>query len=141
MIARNIVRIGRFAAVLALFATPAMLGCEEYVKPPIAGRQDPYQREQIHLASEDLRAETALDKPQISRDDGGLLHVTVPIRAAINKQLYIDYRVTFFDRDGAPINTTGWFTKTLTPNVPDQVIVNSTSPLAADFQVDIRYAK
>lgn len=141
MTARNIVRIGRFVSVLALAAMPALVGCEEYVKPPIQARQDPFQPGQINMTSDDLRAHTAVDKPDVSRDDGGLLHVTVPIRATTNKQLYIDYRVTFFDRDGAPLNQTGWFTKTLSPNVHDHFSVNSTSPLAADFQIDVRYAK
>ena len=65
----------------------------------------------------------------------------IPIRSAIDKTLYIDYRVTFLDRNGQSIETLGWFTKTFEPNTPDRIAVNSTTPRAADFQVDFRYAR
>ena len=67
--------------------------------------------------------------------------MTIPIRSAIDKTLYVDYHVTFFDRTGTPIERFGPFTKTLDPNTPDRIQVNSTTPRAADFQVDFRYAR
>ena len=132
---KNIKFIVTFASLCTL------VGCADTVKPPILARQDPYQREQIHIADINLRRHTAVDAPIISRDDGGLLHVQVPIRAATDLRLHVDYRVTFFDRNGGALNQTGWLHKTLTPNTPDQITFNSTTPLAADFQVDFRYSK
>src|SRR5437016_13334821 len=88
-----------------------LLGCG--VKEPIEGRHDPFVPSQIQFASEDLRTHTAVNAPVLSRDGAGLLHVTVPIRAATNKQLYIDFRVSFFDRNMQLINQTGWISKTL----------------------------
>ena len=118
-----------------------LLGCD-YVRPPIQGRQDPYVPAQVHFDSERLRRDTAIGTPNVSRDEAGLLFVTVPIRSAINKTLYVDYRVTFLDRSGQVVGTRlGPFTKTLEPNTPDQIVVNSTSPRAADFQIDFRYAR
>ncbi|MGB7156830.1 MAG: DUF1425 domain-containing protein [Tepidisphaeraceae bacterium] len=123
----------------SLLLTFVLTGC---VKAPIEGRQDPYTPSQIMFASKDLKNNTAVDAPRVARDEaGGILHVTVPIRAATNLELYVDYRVTFFDRNGRRLNQTGWFTKTLVPNVPDSITVNSMGPNAADFQVDFRYAK
>lgn len=114
-------------------------GC---VKAPIEGRQDPYAPSQIMFASKDLRNKTAVGAPSVARDDvGSILHVTVPIRAATNLQLYVDYRATFFDRNNQQISQTAWATKTLAPNVPDRIVVNSMGPNAADFQIDLRYAK
>ena len=127
--------------LVAVTMLATFLGCADEVKPPIQARQDPYQREQIHIASYDLRRHTAVDAPIVTRDDGGLLHVQVPIRAATDLKLYVDYRVTFFDRNGAEVNQTGWMHKTLTPNTPDQITFNSTSPLATDFQMDLRYSE
>lgn len=121
--------------VLAMLLT----GC---VKPPVQGRLDPFPADQIHFASKSLRDETAVGTPLVSRDtEGNLLHVTVPIRSASNYDLHIDYRVTFFDKNHQVINQTGWFTRTFTANTPDQIRVTSTSPRAADFQVDFRYAQ
>ncbi len=123
---------------LLVFLT--ITGCG--VKAPIEGRQDPYAMSQIMFASKDLRNDTAVSAPSVSRDEaGGILHVTVPIRAATNRQLNIDYRTTFFDRNGQQISQTSWTSKTLSPNVPDRIVVNSMGPTAADFEIAFRYAK
>ena len=125
----------------ALLVGLALVGCNS-VKAPIEGRQDPYAPSQVMFASKDLKNHTAVDAPRVGRDEsGGILYVTLPIRAATNMQLYVDYRASFFDRNGQLINQTTWFNKTLAPNVPDQITVNSMSPRAADFQIDLRYAK
>jgi hypothetical protein len=124
---------------LSLVFVLSLIGCG--VKAPIEGRQDPYGPSQIQYTDEDLRTHTAVGTPVLSRDGSGLLHVNVPIRAATNKQLYIDYRISFFDRGGQPLSQSGWLSKTLAPNVFDQITANSMSPLATDFQVDLRYTR
>lgn len=118
-----------------------LVGVSACVKPPIQARQDPFVPAQVQLASEDLRRHTAFMAPELSRDAAGLLYVSLPIRAATDLQLYIDYRVTFLDSNGQPIQRTGWLTRTLAPNIFDRITVNSVSPRAADFQIDIRYAQ
>lgn len=127
---------------LLIVGTAAVLGCG-YVRPTIEPRMDPYQPAQIHMATERLRRDTAVGEPSVSRDEvGNLVYVTVPIRSAIDRTLYLDYYVTFFDRNGQPIGgKLGPVTKVLQPNTPDSVTVNSTSPNAADFQIDFRYAR
>ena len=124
----------------SLFAVAFVLaaGC---VKPPIEGRLDPYEAEQVHFASPDLKRRTAVGTPTAQRDDAGdILHITVPLRAATDRELHVDYRVTFFDRNGQMLNQTGWLTRTLAPNVPDYIHVNALGPRAADFQMDVRWA-
>lgn len=125
---------------LALLFTGALItGC---VKPPIEGRLDPYEAQQIHFASRALKDDTAVGTPTASRDtEGNILYISIPIRAATNKELHVDYRVTFFDKNRQEISKTGWFTRTLAPNIPDSITVNSMGPRAADFQVDFRYAQ
>jgi uncharacterized protein YcfL len=125
--------------VLLLLPVLMIAGCG--VRPPIEPRQDPYAPGQVHVTSSELRRHTAVGAPVPARDESGLLYVTVPIRSARNQQLHVDYRATFFDRNGQEIQRTGWMTKVLAPNVPDQIQVNSTSPRAANFQVDLRYAQ
>lgn len=126
--------------LFAMLLTTALLtGCG--VKAPLEGRADPYTPAQVHFANEDLRRLTAVGALKVSRDQAGLLYVTVPIRAATDYKLYVDYRFTYFDEHGVQINQTAWFTKTLEPNTPDQVSGNSMSPRAADFQCDFRYAQ
>ena len=111
------------------------------VRPPIEGRLDPYQPKQVHFAESSLKHETAVGEPAVARDENGLVYVTVPIRSETNKELYVDYRVTFYDRNHQVLNQTSWYTKVLSPKVPDQIMVNSMSPRAEDFQIDFRWAK
>lgn len=128
----------------SVFATIAGLilfaGCT--VNPPVQGRADPFDSQQIHFAKDGLRRDTAVGTPQVARtESGNILVVTIPIRSAINKNLYVDYRVSFFDSTGQLLNQTGWMSKTLEANTPDRVVVNSFGPRAADFQVDFRYSR
>jgi len=128
----------KYFALIPLFVILA--GCG--VKKPIEGRADPYPAGQVNFSNAILRDETTLSTPIATRDDvGNILRITVPLRSTTNQQLYIDYRASFFDRNGQLLSQSGWFTKTLTPNVPDSIIANSGSPLAADFRIDIRPAK
>ena len=130
--------MNRLIASSIVFAS-LLAGC---VKPPIEGRLDPYPTQQIHFASKMLKDETAVGTPVVSRDvEGNILYVTVPVRAATNKELHVDYRVTFFDPNRQELWQTGWFTRTLAPNIPDNITVNSPGARAADFQVDFRYAQ
>ena len=125
-------------ALMCMLSAVLFSGC---VKAPIEGRQDPYVANQINFAQEDLRRMTAVQTPRLTRDPAGLLQVSVPLRAATDKQLYVDYRFTFLDPNGQPVFQTGWSPKTLAPNVFDQVSGNSTTPRAADFRLDLRWAQ
>jgi hypothetical protein len=118
----------------------ALTGCA--VNPPIQPRMDPYLPSQIHMDSDELRSDTAVGTPNAHRDDSGILFVTVPIRSAIDRTLYVDCYVTWLDRNGQPIgDRMGPKTITLDPNTPSSVTFNSTTPRAADFQIDFRYAR
>jgi hypothetical protein len=129
-------------ALTAAIATAVALAATGCVKAPIDARADSHYTRQIDLTDSDLRDDTAVGTPIVTRDpEGQLLNVTVPIRAATNRQLYVDYRVTFLDAYGQVVSQTGWLNKTLAPNVFDQITFNSMSPRAADFRLDLRYAK
>src|SRR3954466_14395138 len=127
-------------SITLIALTLILLGCND-VRPPVEGRMDPYPSRQIHFATNDLRNDTAVGRPQLSRDASGLLYITVPVRSAVDKRLYVDYCVTFFDDNHDKISQTTWFTKTLEANTPDQISVNSTTPRAADFQIDFRRSR
>jgi len=134
--------LNRFSLALFVPALLAVAGCNNYVRPPIEPRQDVYHAAspgQIFFDSTDLRRDTAADMPSVIRDQNGLLHVTVPIRSVINKQLYVEYRVVFFDREGQEIDRSPWQDKTLPANIPESIIIVSTSPKAEAFQMHLRY--
>lgn len=131
----------RNALVLFIPAAIAVAGCNQ-VRDPIQPRQDVYRAgspEQIFLDSTDLRNDIAADTPQVFRDQFGLLHVTVPIRSVINRQLYVEYRVIFFDSAHQEIDRSPWQDKALAANVPDNVTIVSRTANAASFQVHFRY--
>lgn len=127
--------------LFALLVPIALVGCNT-VPPPIEGRMDPFVPPQVTFAQKDLAKETAVGAPNLQRDDAGnLLHVTLPIRSATSKTLYVDYRVTFLDRNGGVLSETGWAPKTLEANTPTTISVNSTSDRAADFILSLRWAR
>lgn len=119
----------------------AAQGCN--TQAPVDPRQETYLPRQIQIADNNLRRVTRFGEPQVTRDSAGLLYVTVPLRATINETIYVQYRVTFLDENGQPLpgSPTSWFDKPLTPRVFESVSVNSTSPRAAQFTVDFRYAR
>ncbi len=114
-----------------------LAGCG--VNSTITGRQDPYAADQVHFDSDELRKDTAISAPIVARDEFGLLHVTLPVRSAINRQLHVQYRVTFFDLNHMVLDQYSWTDKTLTANTPDHIQFNSVDKRADDFQVDFRY--
>ena len=116
------------------------LGCA--VREPIAGRADPYRAHQVNFADPDLANRTAVAPPIVERRNG-LLYVTVPVRSSVNRDLHVDYRVTFFNENGVPIEGPGNWTSgpTLIANTPSYIQFNSISGNAADFQLDLRYAQ
>ena len=128
-------------ALLCLMLLIAQSGCNTQTR--IDPRQETYAENQIQLADDNLRRSTRFDRPLVTRDPAGLLFVTVPVRATINETLYVQYRATFFDENGQPLpgSPTAWFDKTLNPRVSERVTLNSTSPRAADFTIDFRYAR
>jgi hypothetical protein len=124
---------------LLLISALALTGCATGVNPPIEGRQDPFVPAQVHFDSDQLRTDTAIGTPILTRDQFGLLHVALPIRSAVDHQLPAQYRVTFFDQNHVTLDQQSWIDKTLTANTPDQIDVNSVDKRAADFQIDLRY--
>lgn len=131
-----------FNVPLLIVSLLTLVGCNGGAKGPIQAREDASEWPQISFTDENLRNKTAVRQPIVSRDEAGnLLHVTVPIRSTSNRQILMEYRASFYDPNGAPISQTTWFPKTLNPNTQDTITVNSTSPRAADFQIDFRYGK
>ena len=129
-------------ALICLTLLGALHGCSG-TQAPIDPRGETYLPGQVQLADENLRRNTRFGQPQVTRDAAGLLFVTVPVRATINETLHVQYRATFFDANGQPLpgSPTTWIDKTLNPRVFELVSINSTSPQAADFTIDFRYAR
>ena len=118
----------------------ALAACNP-VPPPIEGREDPYGRRQIMFDSTEMKNRTSVGSPQPSRNEAGILFVSVPITATTDKPLDVEYRGTFYDGTGRVVNQTTWFRKRLTPRTTDSIVLNSTSTRAADFQIDFRKAR
>jgi hypothetical protein len=127
--------------VLTLLTTLTLIAGCNHVSEPIPGRADPYPPNQINFASRDLREKTAIG-PVRTRREEGILHVAVPIRSASNHSLHVDKKITFFDAQGHTIYESGWENHpTLIHNVPTEIRFNSPTANAADFQLDLRYAR
>jgi hypothetical protein len=78
----------------------------------------------------------------VTRDVSDLLHVDVPLRSTTDLQIIADWRVTFLDQNGVPLDApTGWTAITLPPNVYQDIQITSPSTRATDFRIDLRYAR
>jgi uncharacterized protein YcfL len=132
-------------AVAALPSIPLVTtagGCA-HGDSPIYARGEQYDRPWLMLGSEELRSNTMVGQPQRYYDESNLLHVTVPVRNTIDKQLYVEYRYTFYDRNGATLNEING-TKTIPPRGAVDISGNSTSPRAEGdraFRLELRYPR
>lgn len=119
-----------------------LMGCGSTVKAPHEGRHDPYAPGQWSFSSRILEENTAVSTPVATRDDtGNILHVTFTIRSTSNQDMYLDYRVTFFDKNGQAITDYSWATRKMTRNIPENIRVASGTAKAADFHIDFREAQ
>lgn len=125
---------------LAALTLLSLAGCAKQ-RAPIEPKEDIHPWPQIMLSDRDLARRLVVRQPVIERDAAGLLYVTVPVRTTTERQLTIEYRSTFYDRNHTPIFQSTWFPKTMTPFTQDTLQVNSSSNRAVDFQIDIRPAK
>lgn len=130
-----------FGLLLPALALLPLAGCAPRVRGPIEPREDTAPWPQIQLAGRTLARRIAVREPVVERDPAGILFVTVPVRSTTRRQMTIEYRSTFFDRNQAVIFRSTWLPRTLTPYTQDTISANSTSNRAEDFQIDIRQAK
>jgi uncharacterized protein YcfL len=137
--------MNRTALGLLSLSALILAGCADTVPPYREGRAERYAPPQVQITgldAEDLRRNTAIDAPITYRDPADLLFVTVPIRNTGDQVLIVQYRYNFIDRKGLPMpQNVAWNRKTLEPNSTERITFNSTSPLASDFQLDLRYAR
>ena len=115
-----------------------LAGCA--MKQPIEGRADLYIPAQVNLTSADLQGRTAFSPPMLVRRNG-ILYVTVPVRAASDLNLLVDYRYTFLNEQGMPIYQSSWMAKTLASRVWTEIAFNSMTADASDFRMDLRYSQ
>ncbi|MDB5319744.1 MAG: hypothetical protein JWN40_1375 [Phycisphaerales bacterium] len=127
-------------AVLGLVA-----GCANNPPPYREGRAERYAPPQVQISglnAEDLKQSTAIDRPSTYRDAASLLFVTVPLRNTGDQVLHVQYRYNFVDEQGRPLpENIAWNRKSLEPGATERITFNSTSPRAADFQMDLRYSR
>src|SRR5579884_40207 len=89
----------------------ALAGCNHEIQQPIQPREDVAAAQgpaQIFLDGTRIRNDIAVSQPIVTRDQAGLLHVTVPIRSVINRNLYVEWRAIFYNRDRQEIDRTPW---------------------------------
>jgi len=130
----------RTRMVLATLVLISFAGCTP-VRAPITPREDPADWPQIQIADRELQRRIAVRRPIVERDPAGLLFITVPVRSTTERQMTIEYRSTFYDRNGVPIFQSTWFPVVMTPFTQQTFRINSTNDRAEDFQIDIRPAK
>src|SRR4051812_10223929 len=130
-------------AVIGLLGIAA--GCAQDPPPYREGRAERYAPPQVQITginAEDLQYSTVIDRPQTWRGPSNVLYLGVPIRNTSEKVLHVQYQYNFLDAQGAPMpENIAWNRKTLEPGATERIKFNSTSARAADFQLNLRYAR
>jgi hypothetical protein len=124
---------GLFIGGSAFFAG----GCND--NAPMYGRAENYPRAHLQFGDAGLQSATRVEPVTATRDQAGILHVTVNIRSTTDRQQYVDAYCTFL-KSGEMWEKLGPQTVTLKGNAPDMITFNSTQP-ADDYYVTLDYAK
>lgn len=126
-----------------LLATPILLGACDPVKAPGAAKADPLPSAaypQI-VAAEGLSGYIAYDAPKVSATKP--MEVTVPVRALTdNQDLNIQYRFSFFDQNGVPLNENPDWRFLKLPSRNQRFLSGfAREQSAVDWRLEIRPAK
>ncbi|MDB5297601.1 MAG: hypothetical protein JWO31_3584 [Phycisphaerales bacterium] len=130
--------VSRRSALSAALAVAGLSGCQQ--EAPVTGRAETYDYPWLTVGSTDLRANTRVGDAKRTRDESGILYVSVPVRNTSDKQLYVDYRVTFVDRDGRQLSEYR-NTSAIPPFSIRDLQANSTSRQADAFRVELTYPR
>lgn len=129
-------------ATLLLFTLPClMLSC---AKAPIAATPDPVAPVQYpQIATEGvLGNHLSYAKPIVRAEGGNPMKVTVPLRLRDDKPVNAQYRFTFLDRDGAPLDPPmDWRFMVLPPRLQVFMEGSAMSGSAVDWRLEVRPAK
>ena len=111
-------------------------GCEG----PIPAYQDPSAPLQVSLTGYGLQDKIRVVVPKPERVGAGQLKVTVQVFNRTNSDLTVDYRYSFTDKAGTPVENSniGWEGERLPPNGYQTITFTSMSAAAEDFRVQLR---
>ena len=131
------------AAALVLLST--VVGCSEKQVGVARGRGESGAEFGVILSQEGgdhLRHDTAVSQERVTRDPGGILQVSVPIRSAVQHTQYLEYQYSFFDGTGRKVEgPLGWTPITLEAGSPGTIQIASSGPTAVEFQLIVRYQR
>ena len=125
-------------ATLALFAA----GCHSDTSP-IGAQSDPFTTyPNITLSQPSLTDAVKFQSPVLSRTTNNNMQVIVPVRAASNETLHLEYRAIWFDATHRPLSPEmSWTPLRLEPRQPQQITVSSSSSDAVDYNLQVRWGK
>lgn len=135
-------RLNLLAAIL-LAAPCLLIGCDT-TKAPHAADPDPIAPVQYpQIAAEGkLGDHLFYAKPIIRREAGTPMKVTVPLRLRDDKPVNAQYRFTFLDVAGAPLDPPmDWRFMVLPPRLQVFMEGSAMSAAADDWRLEIRPAK
>jgi uncharacterized protein YcfL len=93
----------------------------------------------INIPDTELDSQLTRLPVTVDVDPSGFMSVTVPLRSEADFILKVDYRFTFLDAKGLPINAEpAWMPMALEPGVVENLVGTCPVPGATDFSVDVR---
>ena len=119
----------------AVLLVVGLAGCGPIV--PFQDNLNPYP--QVELTNWNLLGKIVIREPIATRVGDGQLHIVVPVRNLTGHELYLEYQYRFLNAKGVQVEqTSGWNTIRVQAHGMAQIHFTSLTPLANDFNVDIR---
>ena len=135
----------KYLCVAAMLLVLTSAGCEHNTSPSM-GLGDPYlspyNDPQITLLSPDLQRWLAFQSARIESDGNKPMQVEVPVRNLTNRNYPIDYRFTFFNRQGMQLKPTmQWRFANLAPKQVVSLSAGAMSAEAVSYRLEVKWAE
>jgi len=135
------------STLLLLAGSLAIVGCEAPPHArPVAGLPDPvpepYNQPKVMLLAPELQPLLAFPPAVVFNDPGRVMEVEQPVRNFTDETLMLDYRIIFYDDRGLEIEPVmDWEFAPVRSKQLRRLKANSMDASAADYQVEIKWAK
>jgi uncharacterized protein YcfL len=129
----------RCFVVLTTFAVLMAPGCASTHPARVEGRIDPFQEKgRVQWNSTNLKSVLRVDNATADRTESGLLRVRLILRNKTRKDIVVDVRTLFTDKQGFEKEQTNWEPIVCTARTQTQYEAVSLGPHVDDYQVIIR---
>ncbi|MDY7109374.1 MAG: YcfL family protein [Planctomycetota bacterium] len=136
----------RLAVLCLVLASFLAAGCEAPDRAPAPGYGDPYPAPlndpQISVLSEELRPWLLFSPATVTKGERRPMQVQVPVRNAAARRYLIEYRILFYDENGAELEPLmSWKMVPLEPKQTVRLKAGALDAAAESYRLEIKWSR